>query len=136
MPFKKFSYEVLIREQHLDSFGHVNNATYLQLYEEARWQIITENGYSYPKIQELQIGPTILNVNLEFKREIRLRQKITIESQAMEYSGKTGDFLQEMKDEEGRVCSRAVFKIALFDMSRRRLIDPTPEWLKAIGNEV
>ena len=30
-----FEFEVLIREHHLDSYGHVNNATYLALYEEA-----------------------------------------------------------------------------------------------------
>ena len=35
-----FEYPVIIREQHLDSYGHVNNATYLQLAEEARWEMM------------------------------------------------------------------------------------------------
>ena len=37
-----FEYELVIKECHLDSFGHVNNAIYVQLYEEARWDFITK----------------------------------------------------------------------------------------------
>ena len=36
-----YEYEKTILEQHLDTFGHVNNAAYLVLYEEARWDFIT-----------------------------------------------------------------------------------------------
>ena len=31
-----YEYDKTILEQHLDTFGHVNNAVYLSLYEEAR----------------------------------------------------------------------------------------------------
>ena len=34
-------YALVIREQHLDTFGHVNNAKYLEILEEARWDLIT-----------------------------------------------------------------------------------------------
>ena len=44
MKFKIFTYEMLIKEKHLDTFGHVNNATYFELLEEARWDFITNNG--------------------------------------------------------------------------------------------
>ena len=30
-----FYYRTQVRERHLDSFGHMNNACYLELYEEA-----------------------------------------------------------------------------------------------------
>jgi len=36
-------YEILIKEHHLDSFGHVNNAVYLELFEEA-YDIAEETG--------------------------------------------------------------------------------------------
>ncbi len=51
MEFKTFVYDTQIKEHHLDSFGHVNNATYLSLYEEARWESITENGYGLKEVQ-------------------------------------------------------------------------------------
>ena len=69
-------YEVLILEKHLDTFGHVNNATYLELFEEARWDLITRGGYGYDVVHQTKIGPSILAAKLEFRREVRLRQKI------------------------------------------------------------
>ena len=46
MQNKIFEYPLTIKEFHLDTFGHVNNATYLQIYEEARWEFINQNGYA------------------------------------------------------------------------------------------
>ena len=73
---KIFEYTVLILESHLDSFGHMNNATYLKLYEEARWDFITANGFGLEVIQREQKGPVILDLQVRFKREIKNREKI------------------------------------------------------------
>ena len=61
-----FVYYLIIRESHLDTFGHLNNATYLQLFEEARWDYITNRGFgvwsthstlsSVPSWNTFQIG--------------------------------------------------------------------------------
>jgi len=133
MSWKKHVYELTILEHHLDSFGHVNNATYLEIFEEARWDLITQNGYGYKKVHELKIGPTILEIQLSFKKEVLLRQKIRIESQISSYESRIGELIQEMKSETGEIHCRALFKIALFDMRLRKLIRPTPEWIAAIG---
>ena len=50
-----FEYQVLIQEVHLDSFGHVNNAAYVMLYEEARWDFITKQGFGLDYIQKHQV---------------------------------------------------------------------------------
>ena len=59
-------YPVLIKEGHLDTFGHVNNAVYLALLEEARWDLLTQNNYGLDKIVATQIGPTILEIKINF----------------------------------------------------------------------
>ena len=74
-------YQVNIHEGHLDTFGHVNNAKYLELYEQARWDLITHNGYGLDQIKTLKIGPVVLEIDLTFKREITNREVITIESE-------------------------------------------------------
>lgn len=126
-------YKVLIRESHVDSYGHVNNATYLALYEEARWEQITPRGYGFKEIHKMRQGPVILEVNLKFKKEIGLRENITITTELVEYKGKVGQLLQRMIKEDGSVASEAVFTFGLFDMRERKLIEPTPEWKKALG---
>ena len=131
---KIFKYKILIKESHLDSFGHVNNAVYAQLYEEARWDFITKNGFGLEEIQKQQIGPIILDLEIRFKREIKNREVITIESQARELVGNKIIILeQRMLNENGKVSSEALFTVGLFDMKSRKLIQATPEWLLAVG---
>lgn len=132
MNAKKFSYPLTIKEANLDTFGHVNNATYLTLFEEARWELLTENGYGLQKIQETRIGPTILEIKLAFLKELRVRDKIIIESQIMSYEKKIGRLSQKMF-RDGVVCCEAEIVISLFSLIERKLIPPTSEWLHAVG---
>lgn len=129
-----FYYPLIIKEIYLDTFGHVNNATYLTLLEEARWDLITKNGYGLKKIQETGLGPTILEIKLSFLRELRLREKIIIETQLISYEKKIGILSQKMIRDD-KICCMAEFKIGLFDTHERKLILPTKEWLNAIGFE-
>lgn len=126
-------YEITIHERHLDTFGHVNNATYLELLEEARWDIITRNGFGLEEIRRRQQGPTILEIKLKFQREIKNRERITIKSWTDSYVGKVCKFTQQMLNERGEVSCEATFVLALFDLQARKLLQPTPEWRRALG---
>ncbi len=132
--YQVFSYEVLINESHLDSFGHVNNAVYLELYEEARWDFITANGFGLDHIQKTKKGPVVLDLQVKFKREIKNREKIIIESQTKNLlNSKIMVLEQRMINKEGKVCSEAVFTVGFFDLNERKLIEAPPEWLHACG---
>jgi YbgC/YbaW family acyl-CoA thioester hydrolase len=129
-----FEYEVLIREMHLDSFGHVNNAAYVMLYEEARWDFISKNGFGLDYIIKHQVGPVILDLSVRFKRELLNREKILITSKVIEIVGPKIMVLEQMMiNGQGKVASEAKFTIGFFDMAARKLIDANPEWLKACG---
>ena len=126
-------YPIVIREQHLDTFGHVNNAKYLELFEEARWDLITRNGYGLDEIRRRGVGPVVLEAALKFQRELRNRQAIVIKSWTESYTGKIARFTQHMVDEQGAVCCEGGFVFGLFDLTARKLIPPTAEWLRAVG---
>jgi len=126
-------YEVVIRESQLDTFGHMNNAAYLVLFEEARWDFISNNGYGLNEVINLQKGPVILDVAMRFKKEIKLREKIKITLELISHERKISKFKQEMIKEDGTVAAELHLTFGFFDLQTRRLIDPTPEWLKAIG---
>lgn len=131
-----FEYELQIKESHLDSFGHVNNAVYLELYEEARWDIITKNGYGLEHVQKTQKGPVILDIKIRFRRELKNREKIIIKTQVKEIvNSKIVVLEQSMIKEDGKTASDAIFSIGFFDMKERKLIDASSEWLKSIGVE-
>ncbi len=134
---EKFSYEMLVREGHLDTFGHMNNATYLQILEEARWEIITQRGYGLQEIQQKGIGPVILEIHIKYLRELKLREKIVIETQCIAVEKrKITRLLHEIKNSAGDVCCTAEIIVALFDTRTRRMISLPPDWLNALGIEI
>ena len=126
-------YGMLIQEHHLDTFGHVNNATYLEILEEARWDCITSNGYGLETVQRLRLGPVILEITIKFKRELGNRQRIRVRTGVESYEGKIGTMTQTIVDEEGNLCCEARFIFGLFNLDTRKLVAPTREWLRAVG---
>ncbi|WP_417334936.1 acyl-CoA thioesterase [Halobacteriovorax marinus] len=131
-----FEYPLTILEKHLDTFGHVNNAVYLSLYEEARWDFITKGGFGLREIQEKKVGPVVLELNIKFSAELKNREDIVIHSKVL---GMKNSLVMEMEQSmiksDGTVASTMIIAFGLFDLNRRKLIPPTDDWKKAIGAE-
>lgn len=131
--YNVFHYHMIIKEHHLDTLNHVNNATYLQILEEARWEFLHLNGFGLNDIHSQGVGPVVLECHIKFTRELTLRQPITIESQMMSYEKKIGIMRQEIFNEKQESCCHAQMTFGFFDMKQRKLILPSNEWLAAIG---
>lgn len=132
MQAKIHRHPLIILETNLDFYGHVNNATYMTLFEQARWDLITGKGYGLKKIMDTGIGPVILGVKMSFLKELRLRDEIVIETQMVSYEKKIGKMSQKMVRLE-EVCCTAEFDFGLFSLKERKLLLPTKEWEHAIG---
>ena len=131
-----FEYPTMILEKHLDSYGHVNNAVYLEIYEEARWDFITRNGWGLDRVHRDRLGPVILDIALSFKKELRNREKIIITSTFKEMRNPLVMVLeQQILNEAGRPASTMILQMGLMDLSKRRLIRPPLDWMRAIGAE-
>lgn len=122
-----------ITDDLLDEFGHVNNARYLDLYEQARWEVLDQNGLERKMITETMTGPVILEVTVRFSREIGPGEQVTIETKSRRKNDRIFYFDQEIKNRDGIRCSRAVFTAALFDMKERKMIRADKLWMKAFG---
>lgn len=55
-----------VRTYELDSFGHVNNATYLQYFEVARCDWLRNAGLPFPEIQRAGIQIVIADATVKF----------------------------------------------------------------------
>jgi YbgC/YbaW family acyl-CoA thioester hydrolase len=125
-------FPILIVEKHLDTFGHVNNATYLNLFEEARWDWITARDFGLDRIQASRTGPVVLEVNVRFKRELHCRERATIETKLLEHNGKIVRLGQNIYRGDATLACEAVFSMGFFDLDRRKLISPSPEWERVL----
>lgn len=129
-----FEYSVQIKEFHLDTFGHVNNAIYMALYEEARWDFITKHGYGLEKIQQEKKGPVILESTIRYRRELINREIIKIVSEPIDpEKSKIMTINQKMLKADGSLASEAVFTVGFMDLKERKLISAPDDWRKACG---
>jgi acyl-CoA thioester hydrolase len=133
MPNEKHFYRIKILEEYLDTFEHVNHASYLVLFEQARWDWITEKGYGLKEVRETQIGPVILSLEIQYRKELSARQEIVIESEVTSHQKLFTQIHQEMKSPDGTTHSIVDLKFGCFDLKRRKLIVPTPAWSAALG---
>jgi len=131
-PLLVHRYPLQIIEKHLDTFGHVNNATYLALFEEARWDWITKRGFGLEAIRKTRTGPVVLEVNVRFKREMHNREEAVIETSFVEQARKVSRILQVLKKSNGVSACEAEFTIGFWDLEERKLLPPTPAWLEVV----
>src|SRR5271156_1087151 len=96
MNAKIFYYPIVIKEVYLDTFGHMNNAMYLSLFEEARWEMLNQSGYTVSKIAASGYGPTILEVKVRYMRELLLRDEVMITTQLQSYERKIARIQHKM----------------------------------------
>ena len=74
MPYK---YLTDVRGYELDSFGHVNNATYLNYTEQARWSILKESGFLNDFIKS-GMFLVVVETNIRYMRELKMFDNIEI----------------------------------------------------------
>ncbi|HQI70477.1 MAG TPA: acyl-CoA thioesterase [Bacteroidales bacterium] len=108
-----FEYRLSVRGYELDSYNHVNNAVYLNYYEQARWQLMKDTGL-LEKLQAEKILVVVTEINIRYSKEARLFDNILIKSK-VEFSGPYIVFKQYMfnVDEDIQISHTTVKTIPL-----------------------
>lgn len=126
--------DFIVSETWLDSFGHVNNARYLEIYEQARWNWLLAGGIDLNYIRQTGIGPVILEVNLRFRKELRARQAFYVQSWCESYIKKILIIRQSLYlAESDEVASEITLTAGLMNLHQRKLILPPAEWQTGMG---
>lgn len=67
------------RGYELDSYNHVNNAVYLNYFEQARWEFFRDLGL-LDHLRETGDLPVVTEVRIRYQREIKLFDELEVES--------------------------------------------------------
>ena len=131
---KIFEYKKQVLEHHLDTYGHVNNAVYLQIYEEARWDISENAGWGWQKVMDEKIGPVVLAANITYKKELHNREWIKITTQFKKMRNSLVAVLwQEIYNQQGRLASTLELQIGMINLTTRKLLHPSERFLQMLG---
>lgn len=112
-----FETKIAVRGYHCDAYGHVNNARYLELFEEARWRALEESG-ALASIAQMNLLFFVVNLNVSFKKPVEIGD-ITIRTSMTETGRKTVAFKQELYA-GGELSTEMIVKFVLFNPATNR----------------
>lgn len=113
------STEIDIRAYHCDGYGHVNNARYLELLDEARWRAWEAIDYGWFAERQMQV--VVSRIDIRYLREAVIGDRLTIETELMALNVRDGVFRQCIERAGKRVAEAMVTFAVLGPASRRAL---------------
>jgi acyl-CoA thioester hydrolase len=112
-----YEHFLTVRGYELDSFGHVNNAVYLNYLEQARWEIFRDNDLLRP-IKKDNLFLVVIEVNIRYIKEINIFDRIVIKT-GIKKEGSYLVFMHEIRNvDSNRGIAKANVKTLLVNQDR------------------
>ena len=126
----RFAYECPVRWSDLDTYGHVNNARFLTLYEEARAALMFLAARK-EGITSLEAGTVVARHEVDYLRPVDYGEPVRIELWISDIRAASFRVGYELYD-DGRLASRASSVLVPYALAAghpRRLTDDEREFL-------
>ncbi len=75
---KKFTHQVKVRNYHIDSYGHVNNAQYLAYLEDARTDFMDGLGFDMTTLRRQDLQIIITRVEIDYRAPATLGDTLMV----------------------------------------------------------
>jgi acyl-CoA thioester hydrolase len=114
------TYRGTVYPWHCDHMGHMNVMWYVGKFDEATWQLFALLGLSRARLSRDGTGMAGLEQHIEYKRELRAGDLVTIRSAMLEVKEKVIRFKHEMTNDETRELAASTSLLAVhFDLTAR-----------------
>ena len=115
------TYRGTVYPWHCDQMGHMNVMWYVGKFDEATWQFASSFGLSRARLSKEGAGLAAVEQQIDYKRELRAGDLVTIRSAMLEVKEKTIRFRHEMtNDETGELAASTVLVGVYFDVNIRK----------------
>jgi thioesterase III len=89
--------EIKVRGYHLDVFGHVNNARYLEFLEEGRWALF-DSKVNLDDLAREGFAFTVVNININYRRPAFLHDILYVETGLAKFGKRSATLRQTVKN--------------------------------------
>jgi acyl-CoA thioester hydrolase len=121
MPEMPITYRGTVYPWHCDHMGHMNVMWYVGKFDEATWHLLSNIGLSRSRLEKEAAGMAAVEQHIEYKRELRAGDLITIRSAVLEVKDKSVRFRHEMwNDESGELAATTILVGVHLDLSVRK----------------
>jgi acyl-CoA thioester hydrolase len=133
-PTSAFTRTFHVRWGDMDFNAHMKNTAYLDFCGDVRMMFFAENGFPMREFERLRIGPVILRDELDYHRELKLLETVTVD---LVLAGLSEDnFRFRIKNhftrEDGQRAARVTSLGGWLSLEARRLVAPPEALLQAL----
>lgn len=114
-----------VQSSHVDLFGHVNHARYLEFMEWGRFAWSAHHGFPIEKMMEEGYGPAIIKAEIRWRRECKFGDQLKVMVEAVSARRGIGKLRQEIFRGENLVCDGEL-SFVMFDLKKRQAL-PLPQ---------
>jgi acyl-CoA thioester hydrolase len=131
---KIFEHFVEVKSVHLDSYGHVNNAAFLVLFEDARWQVLNESQMGQEYVAQHREGPVLIDLFIKYKKELKEGEVVKVSTFLTERHGTRFFTIEQiMYHPSGKIAAEVKMTMGMMDLVLRKLIPVSDQWITALG---
>lgn len=112
-----FRTKITARGNELDSYGHVNNAVYLNYIEQARWELFRDAGL-LDFFTQNGLFLVVVDIHIRYQREIRLFDEIEVATRTKRADPYMVFEQKLVNNTTGLPAARATVKTVFVDKSR------------------
>lgn len=121
----------VVRSTEVDTIGHLNNAKYLEYMEWGRFDWIITAGLSLEELHRRGILPVVVNINVNYRKELRMGDEVKIVSKPVKYGSKSFVVRHELFNAKGELVCDADVTMVMIDAKARKTTDLPEEILSA-----
>ena len=111
---------IKIRGYHLDGYGHVNNARYLEFMEEGRWSLFEQ----FVDLQTLEAeghAYVVVNIEIAYRRAANMHDKLRLETRLTAFNRRHITVQQHLYHEgTGKLITDATVTLAVMSVKSGR----------------
>ena len=119
----------------MDFNSHMKNTAYLDKTADVRQMFLVENGFPVEEFLRLRIGPVVMKDEIEYFKEVRLQEVITVTYALAGHAPDGSRFLlrHEIFRRDGELSARVTSAGGWLNLTDRKLVVPPPALLSAMN---
>jgi thioesterase-3 len=109
--------EIVVRGYHVDMYGHVNNARYLEFLEEGRWASF-EARIDLARLTALGLGFMVVNINVNYRKAVGPGERLLVSTLLEKVGTRSATLKQEIRlKNSGKLVVDALVTFVIADRS-------------------
>lgn len=112
-----------VRGYHLDGYGHVNNARYLEFLEEGRWGYFDDRPALARRLMRGDVAFVAVNLNIDYRAAAVAGDDLEILTRLSAVGGRSAKMRQEIRRvRDGALVSAATLTFVLLDVAANQAV--------------